>query len=244
MITLQSKSIKSQFSISPTSQVRRGFTLVEMLVVITIIIVLAALSFVGVTRARESAQRSGSLSNLRQLGIAMTSFTVDNNGFLPATRKSNGTYWPELVWGSLESQEAFMRPGSPNHPISSKGDGNGYFDLPVNAASTPLKQPIRWNYVINGGHAALPFAEVAATDAMPATLARGLSRPLSQITDPSRTLMLAEGNAAFWLNADAKTNSPRIRKWSNGTSGILWFDGSAQSLNPKELRAEHFTAIK
>ena len=224
----------------------RGFTLVELLVVITIIIALAALSFMGVTRAREAAQRSASAANLRQLGLAMTAFTVDNNGFLPASRKSGGTFWPELIWANLESPGAFLRPGAANRPMdATKNDGNGYFDLADNSAMTPQKQPIRWNYVINGGHAALPFAEVAETDSMPSTMARGLSRPLTQIVDPSRTVMLAEGNGAWWLNAEAKANSARIRKWSNGKSSILWFDGSVQLLNPKtELRNEHFTAKK
>lgn len=222
-----------------------GFTLVEMLVTISIIVLLAALSIIGITKAKEAAQRSGSAANLRQLGVTMIAFTADNNGFLPATRKSNGTYWPEQVWASLESSQTYLRPGTRNRPIdSTKNDGDGYFALADNAALTPQKKPIRWNYVINGGAAALPFSEVAATDALPATMARGLSRPLMEISDPSKTIMFAEGNGAFWINGEAKTNCNRIRKWSNGKSNILWFDGSVQALSPKELRPEHFTAKK
>jgi prepilin-type N-terminal cleavage/methylation domain-containing protein/prepilin-type processing-associated H-X9-DG protein len=227
------------------SQSNRGFTLIELLVTITIIVVLAALSFVGITRAREAAHRSGSAANLRQIGVTMIAFSADNNGFLPATRKSNGTFWPELVWSSLPSPQVYLRPGTRKQPINpSKNDGDGYFALPDNAASTPEKQPIRWNYVINGGASTLPFSETAETADLPGTLARGLSRPLIQIEDPSRTIMFADGNGAFWINGEAKTNSNRIYKWKNGKSNILWFDGSVQMLSPKELRPEHFTAKK
>ena len=223
----------------------RGFTLVEMLVTITIIVVLAALSFIGIGRAREAAQRSGSAANLRQIGVTMIAFSADNSGFLPATRKSNGVYWPEIIWPGMESIPLFVRPGTKDRPIStSKNDGDGYFAMPDNAAMTPQKIPIRWNYVINGGAANLPFSEVAATDALASSAARGLSRPLMQIEDPSRTIMFAEGNGAFWINAESKPNSNRIRKWSNGKSNILWFDGSVRMLSPKELRTEHFSAKK
>lgn len=222
---------------------RRGFTLVEMLVTIAIIVAIAVLSFMGITNAREAAQRSGSAANLRQIGVTMVAFASDNNGFLPATRKS-GTYWPQLVWAGLESHQVYLRPGTRNRPINSNNDGDGYFALPDSAAMTPQELPIRWNYVINGGAPTLPFSEVG-TDGKPLpSIANGLSRPIMQIMDPSRTIMLAEGNGAFWINGEAKPNCNRIRKWSNGKSNILWFDGSVQMLSPKDLRTEHFTAKK
>jgi len=227
-------------------QNKPGFTLIELLVVITIIVAIAALSMMGFSRLREGAHQSASTNNLRQMGVAMTSFAAENSGFLPATRKTGGIYWPEMVWSSIPSKDAFLRTGSPNRPIdTNKRDGAGYFAMPDNAAMTPEKQPIRWNYVINGGHAALPFSEVPATDSLPATAARGVSRPLSQIEEPSRTVMLAEGNDAFWLNSEARRGSNRIRTWSNGKSNILWFDGSVKMLSPKaDLTDNHFRAIK
>lgn len=223
-----------------------AFTLTELLVVIAIIATLVAISVMGYKRVRETAHQSASANQLRQLGVAMTSFASDNNGYLPATRKDGGTYWPEMIWTNMESKDVYLRPGTPMRPIdASKNDGNGYFAMPDNAAMTPKKEPIRWNYVINGGHAALPFSEVPATATSLATAARGLSRRLIQIDEPSRTVMLAEGNGAFWLNAEAKRGSNRIRAWSNGKSNILWFDGSVRMLNVKtDLTNSHFRAIK
>jgi prepilin-type N-terminal cleavage/methylation domain-containing protein/prepilin-type processing-associated H-X9-DG protein len=58
----------------------QGFTLVEVLVVISIIVVLAALSFMGVSRMRNSADRVIATRNLSQLQIANASYAADHNG--------------------------------------------------------------------------------------------------------------------------------------------------------------------
>lgn len=229
----------------PDPQYRRGFTLTEMLVVILIIVVLASLAFVMVTRAREAARRSASANNLRQFGVAINSFVADSSGYLPASRSSKGVYWPQIIWPYVESLDTYMIPQSPKKPMDpKKNDGEGYFPMADNSSMNPQNQPIRWNYTINGGGPKLPFAELADDGKPLPGIGNGWSRPLMQLTDPSRTVMLAEGTS-WWLNAEAKPGSNRIRTWTNGTANILWCDGSLQLLNPKtELRPEHFWAKK
>jgi prepilin-type N-terminal cleavage/methylation domain-containing protein len=62
---------------------RLAFTLVEMLVVITVIGVLAALLLPALGRAKESARATACLSNLRQVGTALQLYVQDNNNRLP-----------------------------------------------------------------------------------------------------------------------------------------------------------------
>ena len=62
---------------------RAGFTIVELLVVISIIGLLAALVVPVVKRAQNSSMKAASVSNLRQIGVAMMSYTAEHGRFPP-----------------------------------------------------------------------------------------------------------------------------------------------------------------
>lgn len=62
---------------------RSGFTLVELLTVVAIIAVLAAILFPVFARARESARRASCQSNLKQIGLAGMQYAADYDGCLP-----------------------------------------------------------------------------------------------------------------------------------------------------------------
>ena len=54
-----------------------AFTLIELLVVIAIIAILAAILFPVFAQARESARMASCLSNMKQMGTAMTMYAQD-----------------------------------------------------------------------------------------------------------------------------------------------------------------------
>ena len=64
-------------------QARRAFTLVELLVVITIIIVLASLVFVGAQRGMASANKSRTVSQMRDMGMAVATWAAETNNNEP-----------------------------------------------------------------------------------------------------------------------------------------------------------------
>ncbi|MFH1706689.1 MAG: type II secretion system protein [Planctomycetota bacterium] len=62
---------------------KHGFTLVEILVVVAIVMVLLAFLFPVVTMARETARRTVCVSNLYQIGLACQTYAGDNRSFFP-----------------------------------------------------------------------------------------------------------------------------------------------------------------
>jgi type II secretory pathway pseudopilin PulG len=60
-----------------------GFTIVELLVVIAVVMVLMALLFPVISMAREYAKRTVCISNLRQIGISIGTYAGDHRMRLP-----------------------------------------------------------------------------------------------------------------------------------------------------------------
>ena len=84
---------------------RRGFSLIELLVVISIISLLMAVMMPALSRAREQAKIVAVNAELRQIGLALEMYMDDNNAKHPPTRTDCSMGWedhqlpPELVDG-------------------------------------------------------------------------------------------------------------------------------------------------
>jgi prepilin-type N-terminal cleavage/methylation domain-containing protein/prepilin-type processing-associated H-X9-DG protein len=107
---------------------RRGFTLVELLVVITIIGVLIALLLPAVQMAREAARRAQCTNNLKQVGLALHNYHTSHNCFPIGN-----------VYGSFWTFQALLTPHLEQGTFLARIDFRGPNCFAINMASPGLK---------------------------------------------------------------------------------------------------------
>lgn len=86
---------------------RNCFTIVELLVVITIIMILAGLLLPSLMRAKSLAMEKSCSSNMRQVQLAMAIYCENNNNFYPLELTENNPH-PELL-SALDADKAGLR---------------------------------------------------------------------------------------------------------------------------------------
>ena len=76
---------------------RHGFTLIELLIVIAIIALLMAILMPAISLARERAKIVAVNAELKQIGLALEMYMMENESRHPPTRKDCSMGWEDLV---------------------------------------------------------------------------------------------------------------------------------------------------
>ena len=168
--------------------VKRGFTLIQLPVVIAIIAILAAILFPVFARARENARRSSCQSNLKQIGLGIVQYVQDSDermpytdsagGYSNSTLASGGTLykWMDSIFPYVKSEQLFDCPSREKYMGNySYGNGNNYGSYVANAM---------YPRVNNDPTARVPFGSNSQQNS-PAPL-------LSQLVIPAETAMVLE----------------------------------------------------
>jgi prepilin-type N-terminal cleavage/methylation domain-containing protein len=84
--------------LAPAASASRGFTLLELLVVISIIAVLAALLLPAVGMVRDAAKQSVCSNALRQVGMAFRAYADENEDLVPWVKDQSADLSRNILW--------------------------------------------------------------------------------------------------------------------------------------------------
>lgn len=184
---------------------RSAFTLIELLIVISIIALLAAILFPVFSKARENARRASCQSNLKQIGLGLMQYAQDNDeimvlawsdgscnaedGWVPTNLNNcnGGTpaavgniKWMDSIYPYVKSTQLFNCPSAP-----ARADNGTVFDkYEVATGSKYGHYAANLTYRLPGDVASPPFSINTTTGFQ--------SAHLSRFAAPATTVMVAD----------------------------------------------------
>jgi prepilin-type N-terminal cleavage/methylation domain-containing protein/prepilin-type processing-associated H-X9-DG protein len=222
---------------TPSSSARpRGFTLVEILVVITISLVLAAIAFTMGPKMLKRGDAARSVQNMRQIGPLLLAYTTENNGRLPAPRADV----PDGKGGfnQLHWHETLMLQVYPNtNPDELRKEDWWVSNKPFlrNPLCTADTKPYPWAWWNPGYAINLQIGENLGLSSGDWNPGKGgpqsLGIPLASIPDPARTPIVAtRGDWHFNFTPD-QLKDPNLTPFLvDGKMPILFVDGHVESM--------------
>lgn len=134
-----------------TNRKNSAFTLIELLTVIAIIGILAAILIPVVGQVRESARNSQCISNLRQIGIGMVAALGDNGGRfvdLPRNPESGDGSWPwNPIVALMVTLDQYMEEGVREGELLDAHHAVGVWRCPTVDSSGRV---VQWPYYPSG----------------------------------------------------------------------------------------------
>lgn len=213
-------------------EVGKSFTLIELLVVIAIIAILAAMLLPALKNAKSQAKSIVCTSNLKQVFLASSAYSLDFNNYMPHCGSTSGG-WPPKWWWTLKSSSgldnlqiclcpsfyptelAYSATFKTNVPPGNSGYGIALWNN-LYATACNITNPWWYGDFIRVNGISKPADYAWAGDSVNL---EGYS-PSSQIA---------------WLTGDsgAPLNRVHLRHFKKGN--ILWLDGHVEGQDKAEL---------
>jgi len=192
---------------------KRGFTLSELLAVIAIIAVLAALLLPALSHARSTARRTACLDNLRHIDLALLMYVDDHADVIHAITNREAIYFtykssilPYLSRnGAITNDALFACPADDFDCTLPAIQDFFLFDNVTGFGFCHLPETYHSSYFFNGE------ADDAET--------RLAGKPFSSVPDPSVRVLVGELSSAIGLSAHERKQPAQF----NGARNMLGF---------------------
>jgi len=213
---------------------RRGFTIIELLGVVALIGILAAILLPSLAQARERARRASCAVNLSQLGMALRMYAEENQGALPWSGGDGDATCLEPFHGQyVNDPHVFLCPSDPQGS-SFEPPEDGSPELPRPSAVNVFGG-YRTSYDYFGAYTHKPITLPSPERAIPKIpimwdlmLVSGI--PTALLEDYRRG-----GLGAVWREVGTVT-------WNHvpGGGNVLWLDGSVTWLQVEDWAGANF----
>jgi prepilin-type N-terminal cleavage/methylation domain-containing protein/prepilin-type processing-associated H-X9-DG protein len=214
-------------------QIQGGFTLVELLIVIAIIGILAAILFPVFGRIRETARATACASNMKQLGLGFAQYTSDHGGRMPYGGNFQG-------WGS----GAHWVGGENGKEIASLTDFKPIEEPPAGSGkyrTAQVEKGALYTYVKDAKVFVCPSNPDGQIKKLSYSMNCAISGiSMNRISTPSEIVLLADeerANDGFFFafdttlkNAAGESTDAVSATIHNGAGNLLYVDGHAKPL--------------
>jgi prepilin-type processing-associated H-X9-DG protein/prepilin-type N-terminal cleavage/methylation domain-containing protein len=230
-----------------------AFTLVEILVVVSIIAVLIGIILPSIGKARESGRRVRCVSNLKQLGHAISSYCMDNDGGFPGTapaaappNSADWVYWRPTTTTPPEKDPFYFAKSPILKTLGTQDEG--ILRCPSDDAET---RAYKYSYVMNYLMTGVSYP------AAPVPPGKSIAR-LTGVKSPSSKVLMYEEDENTISDGAGKPDDPatsllslrheRGRSSDNVSvhrGNVLFCDGHVDLLFRSELQDElHYHPTK
>ena len=229
---------------------RRGFTLIELLVVIVIVAALSALALMATKRATVRANATAEMSNLRQVGLMMTSVATDLGYYPLEDPDVPGSSWADVIVNEVVGKDSSITQTPVLwSPLMVK-------NIPENEGTVAITHFGANPVIFPPGDDAVRKAQirraseqVLLASATPITSGASFKKANPFMDKNSLKLpdSMSKGNANSKLGLSANLGDsehfgaqPDFFRGQNGKANFLFADGHVEGLGPHELKQRHF----